>query len=486
MAKGITDVLGSQRGSPTPLTGPIPKRMVDRLDRRLVNTLTVIGFAVPVLAYFWMVHRYSVNVIVGDQWDDVTVIGRSYTHLFDWSSLWSQHNENRIFFPNLVVLLLARTTQFNIQFEEYLSAVMLSVTTALLIWAHKRRSPSTPWLYYCPVVLLAFSIVQYGNALWGFQMAWYMVMLSFVASMVLLDRPTLTWLVLVGAVGAAVVGSFSSLQGLLIWPAGVVLLYHRRRRLSFFTFWIAAAVASVTVYFYNFNTHDITPERNIALQYPQGALKFFLFEVGDVVGLQNPGSKDDGILLFGLVIVIMAIGTLVAYGIRRDDSGGSPIGVALILVGLLFAAIVTDGRLYLGYGGASASRYTTFNLLIPIGIYLALLGRPTIIARRSDGHPAVEQPGRMPNWIDRRALSVARSVLALVIVLQIGLGLHYTVRGLRDDYAYKSSAVRVLRHINVESNFQVVIHLYLYKSPSFIRNQARVLEEHHLSLFADH
>ena len=175
--KGITDISGSRPDSHTPSTGPIRKRIVDRLDRRLVNTLTAIGFAAPVLVYFWMVHHYSVNVIVGDQWDDVTVIEHSYTHLFDWGSLWAPHNENRIFFPNLVVLLLARTTQFNIQVEEYLSAMMLSATTALLIWVHKRRSPSTPWLYYCPVVLLAFSIVQYGNSLWGFQMAWYMVML---------------------------------------------------------------------------------------------------------------------------------------------------------------------------------------------------------------------------------------------------------------------------------------------------------------------
>jgi hypothetical protein len=104
-----------------------------------------------------MVGRYSVNVIVDDQFDDVTVIGHTYVHLFDWSALWAQHNENRIFFPNLIVVLLARTTHFNIQVEEYLSAVMLLVATTLLIWAHKRRSPTTPWLYYCPVALLSFS-----------------------------------------------------------------------------------------------------------------------------------------------------------------------------------------------------------------------------------------------------------------------------------------------------------------------------------------
>jgi len=36
-------------------------------------------------------------------------------------ALGPQHNENRIFFPNLIVILLSRTTHFNVQVEEYLT-----------------------------------------------------------------------------------------------------------------------------------------------------------------------------------------------------------------------------------------------------------------------------------------------------------------------------------------------------------------------------
>jgi hypothetical protein len=130
------------------------RRIVDRPDPRLVNVLTVLGLGLPVVGYVVFVACYSVNVFFADQFDDITVIGDTYRHLFDWSILWAQHNENRIFFPNLIVILLARTTHFNIQIEEYLSAVMLIVAMSALIWAHKRRSPAAPWLYYCPVVVL--------------------------------------------------------------------------------------------------------------------------------------------------------------------------------------------------------------------------------------------------------------------------------------------------------------------------------------------
>jgi hypothetical protein len=167
-------------------------RLIDRLDPRLINVLTVIGFAAPVIGYFWMLWDYAVNVVVGDQWSDVALIGRSYHRPFDWSSLWAQHTENRILFPNLIVLALSRTTHFNIRTEEFLSALMLVAAVGLLIWLHKRRAPTIPWLYYCPVVLLTFSIVQYEDTLWGFQLAWYLVLLCLVGTLAMLDRQELT------------------------------------------------------------------------------------------------------------------------------------------------------------------------------------------------------------------------------------------------------------------------------------------------------
>jgi hypothetical protein len=478
---------------------PVGKRIVDRLDPRLVNVVTVVGFALPIVGYFWLIHHYSVNVIFGDQWDDVTVIQHSYSHLFDWGSLWAQHNENRIFFPNLIVVFLAHTTHFNIQVEEYLSAIMLVVATALLIWAHKRRSASTPWLYYVPVVFLALSTVQYENALWGFQMAWYLVLFSMATAVVLVDRVTLTWLVLIGAIAAAVIGSFSSLQGLLIWPAGLLLLYHRRRPLRFVIVWFVAAMVSAIIYFYNFNTNATSgsPSHGYALQHPLAAIKFYVFEVGDIVGLprvyNGPGSNP--VLLLGVVILVLAVLTLIAYGIRRDEEGGGPVGVALICVGLLFVAIVTTGRIRFGYLGASASRYTTYDLLIPIGIFLTMLKRPAWATEppRSRALPAREPaPGSerrrigvgAPSWIDRALVPVARWVLAAVIVVQIAFGLHYGPQGARTDHAYQAQAAHVLRNINHTSDGVVGYYLYLLQSPAFIRRQARIVEMHHLSLFA--
>ena len=150
-----------------------------------MNLVTIIGFGLPIVGYFCFIFHYGVNVPYQDGWSDITVIHQCYSHPLSCGTLWTQHNEDRILFPNLVVIMLAHTTHFNVRVEEFLSGMMLVAAMFLLIHAHKRRSPGFPWLYYCPVAILACSVVQYGATLWGFQMAWYLVLLALAVVVVL-------------------------------------------------------------------------------------------------------------------------------------------------------------------------------------------------------------------------------------------------------------------------------------------------------------
>ena len=158
---------------------------VGGLNPSIVKALTAVGFAVPVIGYLALLRHYQMNALIGDQWYDVPVIRASYSHFPDWTSLWGLHNGNRILFPNLIVVALAHTVHFNIEVEQYLGALMLLAATALFIFSHKRRSPHTPMLFYCPIAFLTLSLTQWQNTLWGFQMAWYLVLLSLAATIAL-------------------------------------------------------------------------------------------------------------------------------------------------------------------------------------------------------------------------------------------------------------------------------------------------------------
>ena len=452
-------------------------RLVDRFDPRLVNVLTAFGFAVPVIGYFWMLSDYAVNVVVGDQWNDVKVIGHSYHQLFDWSSLWAPNNQNRIFFPNLIVLALSRTTHFNVRTEEFISGLMLVASIWLLLVIHKRRSPATPWLYYCPVAILMLSIVQFEDTLWGFQLAWYLVLLCLVGTLAILDRHTLSrsWLAL--ALAVAIIGSYSSLQGLLIWPAGLVLLWYRQRSRPSIIIWIMAAVATSGLYFWNL--HTPTPGgKGYAFDHPLADIKFFLFLMGDFVGYPpQSGSLNNAVIALGAVIFVLAICTLFLYGIRRDVDSGIPIGASLVCFGLLFAVIVTLGRVFGGVIAAGFSRYTLYTLVTPLGIYLMLLQLPN-----------VERRSILGAWISRgmtaTSLRVVTWTLAVVFLIQIVSGDHYASHSAHLTYTEKAKAQQVLRNIDHETGWVVSLNLNIFEDATRLRAWARILEEHHLSVFA--
>jgi hypothetical protein len=489
----ITDLREKPSLQPFPEQSSVRRRRIDSLDPRLVKVLTTIGFGFPTAAFLWLITHYGVNVIEGDQWDDVTVIRNSYSNLFDWSSLWAQHNENRIFFPNLIVIALSRTVHFNVRVEEFLSAILLIAAATLIILTHKRRSPSTPWLYYTPVAFLMFAFCQYGNMLWGFQMAWYLVLVAMAASFFLLDRLKLTWVAFLAAVAAAVIGSFSSLQGLLIWPIGLFLLYHRRRVWRFVVPWVVIGVASAALYFRHYNSHDAAAPHGAIFHNLIYTAKFYTLSIGDVLGIpfQLRQASNNWLSLFGLGIILLGIGIAVVYGIRRDDQNSAPFGVALIAMGLLFAATVTEGRVIFGPWAASASRYTTFDLLVPVGIYLALLDRPRrrLTAMGTTGAPggatlSVEQVSLRRREVGRITLRAARIAIFAVIVAVYAVSMPQGIWGGRSSYVYQSEGAKVLRNIDHTPNGTVVYFLYVFSNSSFIRHQAKTLERHHLSVFA--
>ena len=285
------------------------------------------------------------------------------------------------------------------------------------------------------------------------------------------------------------VGSYSLLQGLFIWPVGLILLYHRRRGWPAFVAWIASALATGVLYL--LPTNPGSSGNGYALQHPWASFKFFLFAIGDILGvLVKLGGNNSNVILFGVVILALAVFTVIFYGLRRDEHGAGPIGVALIVCGLLFAASVTQGRIFFGYWGAGASRYTTFDLLILIGVYLCVLGKPNLRATRQKGSDAEEEiavsvdtphilGGRSPDLV----LRSIRWLVALVIVAQIVVGLGNVVTPIRATNQLQVAYVRVSLHPD-QSTTRELQALNSFYSVPYIRQQLRKAERLHISLYS--
>lgn len=461
------------------LSGSTPTNDSDRLTRRTSDrgralaVATVGALLLPAVLYLWFIHSYGVNWLRADQWYDIKLIRSSFSGHLTLSELWMQHAENRIFFQNLITLLLAHVTHFNVVVEEYLGAVMLIIATALIVFTHRRRSVSTPWLAYCPVALVMLSIAQWACALYGFELGWFLVMLTFTGSLFLLDRSALTGVAMAGAIAVAVVGSFSSLQGLFIWPAGLVLLLLRGRPLRHVVAWVVAACVTAIVYFYNWNTVGGSVSYGIA--HPVETLRFFFFAVGDVLGAplpDSPHTSDYAILVLGVLIVSAGIWALWIAGRRVDTTTGKPIGASLICFGFFFAAGIAGARTSFGLSAAGDSRYATFDLLILAGTYLVAIDQ----SRR----PAAVK-GRHRGMRSSALLGVAVGL----IVLQLAVG---TPEGLSNAASYRSFELTgqdVTVNIDRAPDGLVTNHLGTgYETPAFIRQMARFARGQRLSLFS--
>jgi len=434
----------------------------DYIERLVRSTaLGVAGLAIPAIAYLLFIHQYGLNTLAGDQWSDVGVIAAAHEHALTLHVLWSQWAVERMFFPRLIVLALYGTTHFNTLIEMYVSAVLLLASVALIVLTHRFRATSTPLLFYCPVAIVMLSFVQYENTLWGFQVAWYMVLAALMVAIFLLDRPILRNWLLAAAIAAAIVGSFSSFQGLLIWPAGLLLLYLRRRSAATVITWSAAAVLATALYFYHFDFSSQAGNDSYVFHHPVAGLKFFLFSLGEVTGGSvSFTSTNYRVILVGVAILGSAAWILWRYGLRRDGTGATPIGIVLISFGLLWALSLTITQSSNGLPGAAVSRFTTYDLLILVGCYLTLL-------------PARERS---------KALTVVKTTTFATIILVVIFG---TINGLAGgSYTKQARFVEAMATVNASQATQSQLQAADPIDGLAIPKNAPIAQQLRLSLFA--
>jgi hypothetical protein len=425
---------------------------------RIPGLTRQLGFllsALPVGLYFWYVDRFGVNVPYEDTWNGTLPLLQALSRgQLQLAALWAPHNENRMLVAYLVNLAVDSSTQMNQRADMLVSACLLSAALAVgCLLAARTLRLSSLWLV--PTALIWMGLVQYENSLWAFQLAWMLIVFLTLATLALIELVPERWWGFSLAVLLALLASYSSLQGLLVWPLG--LLYGVAvgwRPLRAGT-WVVLAVVATAVYGYHFGAVQPPPQPLLALREPGQAIDFLALLVGQMYPFHRA-------LLGGFTVLVslLAAALMVARGWDRYR-----LPLALIAMGLLFDLMVTEGRLSLGLVAAGASRYTTYNLILLAGM---LLGAAAAL-RSGVRAPAAS-----------RLLAAAIFALALIqIAGDIPTGLHQG----QLSYQRRSAGASLLLHLRRATDAELAQDLFA-PSGQYVRVWTPVLERHHWSLFA--
>lgn len=333
--------------------------------------------AIPFMCLLGAVFIYKVDMPSLDDWALAPLIDKSFQGTLSLHDFFVQHNEHRIFFPRIIILLLVRLSDWSITYElaaNILCAIGIFFALVYQVGITKKhREDGAHWLI--PIIsLMVFSLTQWENWLWGFQLVVFMCVCAIVAGIILLSNMGSKRLWFLAALFSGIIATYSFANGMLYWPIGFLVLMFspvngRRTKNKYMLVWVLTAAATVLLYFYGYHKPEHHPSLWVIYEYPLEYSTYVFSFLGSPVTSQYAFSAG----LLGSVLMVTA--WLVLLRSQRITVQMLIPYLALSLYSFASAAIIGIGRAGWGDLQALNSRYVTHAYLFWIAniVFLYLL-----------------------------------------------------------------------------------------------------------------
>ena len=462
---------------------------------------------IPLVFLIWVVAQYAVNVPFVDQWELVPLLEKTYQGDLTFHDLWAQHNEHRLIFPRIIMLLLARLTHWNIRYELAVNIILALGIFAVFIrqvkiTERKLAVVRLPWAIPA-ISLVVFSISQCENWLWGWQLQMFLSLLAVVGGIVLLANDFFRWRRFAAAAILGIVANYSFADGALVWPIGLMLLLlvptRAGKRKAAAAGWILIGALTLGTYFYHYQKPENHPPLSLIFKMPLAYAAYVFKYLGGMCA-QGLGGDTSGDGVFALVIglaVTVATGWAGVTLVRRKIANVRTLlpYFAMSLYSIGSALVTGVARLGMGSNQALASRYCT--MTVPLWVSLVVF----LILLRMDGYRAMDaataalaQKKRKytTRHYARRALQKIAGWLLLNAIIILALGLLALGSVCATDYAMSLSRVqadgrncllKVAANTASETDYQGLRPLHPWSA--VIMERYPILVKHRLSLFRD-
>lgn len=436
-------------------------------------------FILAALPFFQLAHTvrsYSVDVPVWDQWELVPLFEKLFNGTLSFRDVWAQHNEHRIFFPKLIMLFLARFTGWNLSFELAVNVLLgagIFACVAAQILLTVKSTGERRLLWAVPVcAVMIFSLKQWMNWVWGWQMQIFLCVFCATAGIVLLSNPPFRLWRFLSAMLMGVAASFSFAGGLCYWFAGFFILFFVRHenkkiwKVMLFS-WFVLTCAVYSFYFYDFHKPENQPLLRFMFEHPAEYVNYFFSYLGLPL---TRGTREESFALGVLGVFFSCFVTWFVVRFRGVKFQTLVPYVALCVFSVISGAVTGIGRAAMNKEYALGFHYTTIAMMFWI-CFLVLIHFLM--------NPDTAPPGGSRREIPRAGVIFLFSFYAVVLFLMV----YSSAEGgayCMDRYYFFMPARYELFELRDDKMLR-----RLYPSADVVKQRTRVLMKYHLSVFRE-
>ena len=428
----------------------------------LVQIPACVLIVLPFFLGLHFVHSYGVNVPWEDEWRFVTPLFEKWdAGTLSFWDFWAQHSEHRIVFAGMLEVGLGLISDWNLVLEMYVSQILLALMLGGFLYAFHRTCPAKTRLWLAvPIAFLVFSLRQYQPFIMGDGIPHIVVSGSIVGAYLCLNLANsakrLGWK-LSAAVLLATVATFSSGQGLLVWPAGLLPLVFsplpKRRKTAIIAIWAALGTLEWIAYFWGYVKPADHPPLGFSCEYFAILGGGALFPYPVAVAAATAGA---------MILILAAVAVLLA---RQEGKLASySFWIAILCYGILVQAQITVSRCGFATSQALSSRYAATSLLTVIGLYGILSALCTERIR----------PWVSAMWGGLLALVIVGVVMSTVDGHQAGA----------EHKAWREYNTFVFCTVNSQPDAAIPLKAMAFAEPDYMRQKIAYLENRRFNIFA--
>src|SRR3989344_6508408 len=166
------------------MTKNSPKRpgILNSPKKKHIAFLIISISSIPFVYLIYLVVNFSVDLPYRDSWDLIPYIEKVHSGNLALVDLWTQHNEHRIFFPRIIMLLYAELTHWNLQYATLINILLGGLFFLSFTYLVRKRTQEnkTVSLWIFPIFsLIIFSLNQWENWFHEWQMQIFLSVLLF-------------------------------------------------------------------------------------------------------------------------------------------------------------------------------------------------------------------------------------------------------------------------------------------------------------------